>query len=113
MAAWLVLGGVVIAQESGIIRGRVTDKHGAPLPGATVTVRSKSNPSVNNQGTVTNPKGEYRIPAISAGNDYEVTAAFPGFSTQIQRPIDVDTGRQTIAATWVSNIGDGTRPARL
>jgi len=95
MATWLVLSGVAIAQESGIIRGRVTDKHANPLPGATVTVRSKSNPSVNNQGTVASPKGEYRLPAIPAGNDYEITAAFPGFSTQIQRPVDVDTGRAT------------------
>ena len=95
MATWLLLSGAAMAQESGIIRGRVTDRHGNPLPGATVTVRSKSNPSVNNQGTVASPKGEYRLPTIPAGNDYEITAAFPGFSTQIQRPVDVDTGRAT------------------
>jgi hypothetical protein len=94
-AALLVIGGLALAQETGIIRGRMTDKNGEPLPGATITVRSETNPSVNNQGTVTNAKGEYRLATIPAGNDYEVTGAFPGLSTQIQRPIDVDAGRAT------------------
>ncbi|MEE9219194.1 MAG: TonB-dependent receptor [Acidobacteriota bacterium] len=93
LATLLLLQGNLLAQETGTLRGVVTDKQGNPVPGATVTVRSKTHPSVNNQGTITNAKGEFRLPLLPPGNDYELIAAFPEFATVIRRPIDVDAGR--------------------
>jgi hypothetical protein len=90
-----LVAGPVAAQEGATMRGLITDKQGNPLPGATITIRSASNPSVNNQGTVANAKGEYRLPLLPAGDDYEVTCAFPGFTTIIKRPVNLDAGKVT------------------
>ncbi len=95
LLACALSGGGAVGEDGATLRGMVTDKQGNPMPGSTITVRSKSNPSVNNQGTLTNAKGEYRLPLLPPGNDYEITCAFPGFSTIIKRPVDLDAGKVT------------------
>src|SRR3990172_2448062 len=77
------------AQETGTVRGRVTDKDGSPLPGAVVTLRSDKVPSARNMGAVTDARGEFRILSLSPADDYQVSASFPGKTTVIQGPIHV------------------------
>ena len=92
---WVMAVSTAFAQETGVIRGRITDDSGSALVGATVTLRSKSNPSVNSLGQVTNARGEYRFTAIPPGNDYKVTASFPGYGIWTQGPVSVNSGRAT------------------
>jgi len=84
------------AEEGATLQGWVAGREGNPLPGATITIRSGSNPSVNGHGTVANARGEYRLPALPPGSDYEVTCAFPGLATVIMHSIDLDAGKVTV-----------------
>ena len=64
------------AQTTGAIDGTVSDANGAPLPGASVDIRS---PSLQGTRTaVTNSAGRFRFPVIPPGT-YTVTAALAGF----------------------------------
>jgi Carboxypeptidase regulatory-like domain len=64
------------AQDTASITGTVTDKSGAVVPGATVTVTS---PSVGVTRTVmTNPSGAYLVAELSAGT-YILTVSAAGF----------------------------------
>jgi len=60
------------------ISGLVTDSSGAPVPGATVTVKNRST-SVE-RTAITNNAGFYSITALPAGT-YSLTVAQQGFST--------------------------------
>jgi len=82
----------VYAQSAGTVRGVITDKGGAPMPGAVVTLRSAKNPSIDKTGTVTDTRGEFRLLNLPPGDDYQVSAAFPGMSTIVQGPIQVQSG---------------------
>ncbi|HEX7670324.1 MAG TPA: TonB-dependent receptor [Polyangiaceae bacterium] len=66
---------------TGDIDGTISDSNGAPLPGASVEIKS-----VSLQGTrtaVTDAAGRFRFPAVPGGT-YTVTAALSGF-TKIER----------------------------
>ncbi|HEX5855393.1 MAG TPA: carboxypeptidase-like regulatory domain-containing protein, partial [Thermoanaerobaculia bacterium] len=66
---------------TGEIEGTITDSNGAPLPGASVEIKS-----VSLQGTrtaVTDAAGRFRFPALPGGT-YTVLAALSGF-TKIER----------------------------
>jgi hypothetical protein len=86
----------VRARESATLRGRVTDRLGAPLAGATVALKSPSHPSVNQLGAVADLRGEYRLVGLPAADDYEVTCSFPGFATLIRRPVRLAAGGSTV-----------------
>src|SRR5271154_5798625 len=74
----VLLPGSLNAQSliSGDIAGSVTDQSGAAVPGATVTITSKSTGTV--QTASTNAAGSYRIPLLKPG-DYTLVGAAPGF----------------------------------
>ncbi len=74
-----VLAGAVglWAQATGSITGTVTDKSGAVIPGATVTVTNEAQ-NVSHT-TTTNGQGQYLVGGLSAGT-YDVTVAATGFS---------------------------------
>ena len=85
----------MFAQNTGVVRGRIVDESSTPLPGVTVTVRSETNPSTNSLGAVSDARGEFRIANLPPGDDYQLSASFPGLSTVIQRGIVVGVGRVT------------------
>jgi len=58
--------------------GRVVDQAGATLPGATITVIASD--QVPGKVQVTNARGEFAFPGLSAGV-YQLKAELPGFST--------------------------------
>jgi outer membrane receptor protein involved in Fe transport len=83
----------LLAQNTGTLRGRVTDKEGAPLPGAVITAQSEKNPTTRSLGTVADAKGRFRLAGLPPGDDYTVSASFPGMATIIQQPVHIQSDR--------------------
>ena len=92
------------AQTSGgSLIGRVLDKDGAALPGATVTATQKD--TGFNRSTVTETDGNYRLPSLPVGA-YNITVELNGFATVTiedvrlsvasQREINVDMSPSTV-----------------
>jgi protocatechuate 3,4-dioxygenase beta subunit len=74
------------AQETrGIITGRVTDSSDAVLPGALVTLAPAGG------SAVTDPKGEYKLVGVPAGN-YTINVNYVGFSV-FQKDVKVPAGQ--------------------
>ncbi|MGZ6987641.1 MAG: carboxypeptidase regulatory-like domain-containing protein, partial [Thermoanaerobaculia bacterium] len=67
---------VAYSQTTGGIDGTVTDANEAPLPGATVELRSPSLQGIRT--AVTNTAGRFRFPSIPPGT-YAVTSTLSGF----------------------------------
>jgi Carboxypeptidase regulatory-like domain/TonB dependent receptor len=84
---WLLFGARTPAQvDTGSVVGTVTDKTGAIVPGATVTVREESTgrTRVVNSGA----DGSYTISPLKIGI-YTLTVEKPGFETIVQQHIEV------------------------
>jgi hypothetical protein len=76
-------------QQTGEIFGRLADKSGAVLPGATVTV---SGPALIQPRVVTTSEtGTYRVPELPIGT-YSVTFELPGFRTVVMQDIRISIG---------------------
>lgn len=87
--AVLFVPGMVSAQSSSEIFGRVTDSSGGVVPGVTVTL---SGPSlITPQSTVSLESGAYRFPSIPIGL-YTVTFELPGFKRFVRENVRVETG---------------------
>jgi Carboxypeptidase regulatory-like domain len=83
--------GVLQAQVTGAITGRVTDSSGAIVSGAKVTV---TNVSTNfAQGAVTDASGEYHLLALTPGT-YSLSIAGTGFRTFNTNALDVKVNDQ-------------------
>lgn len=65
---------MVNAQETGTIKGLITDANGAPLSGATIAIKTL------NTGTMTDFDGTFTIEKIAVGT-YEVAISYIGFET--------------------------------
>ena len=90
LALFLVIPGVVFAQD-GTITGTVTDAETSePLPGATVQVAGTS------VGTATNVNGMYELSAPSGTQTLQVS--FVGYDT-VERDVQVEAG-ETITADF-------------
>lgn len=92
--AALALGGLALGQQAtaaGSLSGKVTDKDGGVIPGATVSVIAGG----QERKAITNPEGLYRIEGLPPGR-LSVKAVLAGF--QVRRDdIEVLSGRE---ATW-------------
>ena len=75
-------------QQTGDIRGRVTDNSGAVLPGVTVTL---TEPTGTTQTAVTSETGSYIFPRLPIGT-YIVKFEIAGFKTVIREEIRVTIG---------------------
>jgi TonB dependent receptor/Carboxypeptidase regulatory-like domain len=90
----------------GNLIGRVLDKSGGALPGATVTAIQKG--TGLNRNTVTESDGTYRLPSLPAGT-YTVTVELNGYATVTvenvtinvasQRELNVDLSQATVSET--------------
>ncbi len=107
LALGLALLPAAQAQTSGAnLVGKVTDKNGAPLPGATVTVTQKETGLT--RSTVSESDGTYRLPSVPVGT-YTVTVELNGFATVTvedvklnvasQREINIDMSPATVEET--------------
>ena len=72
----LLFCGTLGAQQTGEIRGKITEEKGEPLPGVTVTARS---PHLQGLRTaVSDRSGDFRLPLLPVGT-YSLTFELPGF----------------------------------
>ncbi len=69
----------LLAGTSSDLKGRVTDRSGNPLPGATVTVRNDLL-AVGERGAVTDARGSYLFRGLLPGPGYRVRASLPTFA---------------------------------
>jgi hypothetical protein len=72
----MLAAGAAFAQDTGSVRGTVTDSTGAIVPGATVTLQNEA--TKFNRNVVTDAKGDYYFGAVSPGV-YTITVEIPGF----------------------------------
>ena len=78
---------------TGSVTGRVIDKNGNPLAGATVQVKSASTGFV--RGAQTNIEGRYVIAGIEPGSDYSVQARRIGFAADTKESQTISLGTTT------------------
>jgi hypothetical protein len=78
---------------SGQMTGVVKDPQGQVVPGATVTALHV--PSGSNYEAVTQSDGRFFIPGMRVGGPYKVTAALPGFSSEVKDEVTVSLGTAT------------------
>jgi hypothetical protein len=81
--------GAEAQQQTGEIFGRVTDKSGAVLPGATVTVAGAA--LIQPRVVVASESGTYRVPELPIGT-YSVTFELAGFRTMVMQDIRLTIG---------------------
>ena len=95
----LAIGAIVMAAvasvasaqvTTGSVTGRVTDKNGNPLSGATVQVKSPSTGFV--RGAQTNLEGRYMVAGIEPGADYTITARRIGFAADTKEMQTISLG---------------------
>jgi hypothetical protein len=79
-----------IAQTTSTIEGTVRDANGAVIAGATIKVSGKA--LSTERTTTSEPKGEFRITALPAGN-YTVVASQTGFSTRSFENVELTLNR--------------------
>src|SRR6266705_2365239 len=85
----LAMSGLLLAQGTGTINGRVVDQGGAVIPGAAVTATNTSTGVARD--TVTNGEGLYTIPALIPGV-YDVQAKASGFAPFVRKGVQVVYG---------------------
>lgn len=103
MAAILFfVAGPLLAQE---FTGRVTDKTGAVVPNAIVTVHNVDT-GVNYRGK-TNGTGDYTVPYLTAGH-YSVFTEAAGFKKAVRDGITLQVG-QTAVVNFTLQIGEASQ----
>ena len=92
LLAFALLGGASFLRAQGFtgsIQGRVTDKAGKPISGATVYLTSPS--MLGGRIYVVGKTGDFDFPALASGS-YNVTAEMPGYETIVRDKIPLFTG---------------------
>ena len=85
----------VIAFAQGVttsgMNGKITDKNGDPLPGA--TVMAVHQPTGSEFGNVSDADGFFRIVNMNVGGPYTITVTFVGFDPIVKQGIYLDLGQ--------------------
>ncbi len=85
------------------ITGRVSDKNGEGLVGATVIAIHV--PSGSRYGTATNPSGGFTLPAVRVGGPFSITVTYTGYETQIREGIFTSLGTSSNVNFTVNEAG--------
>lgn len=93
------------SQQKKIMRGKVTDSQGAPVPGVSVYVKGST------QGTITDVNGNYSL--IDIPNDATLVFSFVGMKTQEKsisgiKPLNIVMLDETVGLEEVVAVGYGT-----
>ncbi|MEM5565042.1 TonB-dependent receptor [Psychroserpens sp. AS72] len=83
----LISSFIVSAQETGTIKGLITDANGIPLAGASVSIK------VLNKGAMTDFDGNFAIENIEVGT-YDVSVSYIGYAT-LEQSVTVTSGNAT------------------
>ncbi len=81
-SAWAQLAGATLS-------GEVSDRSGAIIASASVTIRNTATDEVRN--VTTNERGLYNAPSLQPGI-YSVTVSAPGFATRVERDLRLTVG---------------------
>jgi hypothetical protein len=87
----LLIPAALCAQNTGTLKGQVTDQSGAAVPNASVTLTGPNNAVKVAQ---TDSGGNYSVTGLAAGQ-YTVRVMAPGFTLFEKTAMDLDTGRAT------------------
>ncbi|HTP34123.1 MAG TPA: TonB-dependent receptor [Candidatus Acidoferrales bacterium] len=79
----------ILDAQTGVISGQVMDASQAVVPGATVTLDNPANGT--HRVVVSNNVGRYTFPDVAIGR-YNVSAARPGFQTEIKQGVEINVG---------------------
>src|SRR5215469_236232 len=85
----LAISPVAVGQNTGSLRGQVTDPSGAAVPGATVTLTGPANTV---KVASTDAGGSYIIVGLPGGQ-YTIRVSAPGFTLFEKTNLDLTTGR--------------------
>ena len=89
---FVIVSSFAFAQNSGELRGHVTDPSGLVVAGASVTLQDSGHHSVL---ATSGPDGAYVVPNLAPGN-YSATAAAPQLSLTTPRAITIRAGNNTL-----------------
>ena len=97
------------ATQPGSISGKVTEKTGAPILGATVTATIKGTPDPTpfSKSATTDAEGNYVIAQLPTGL-YDVTASAPQHSSATKTDIEVKSNQNTPNVDFVLDAEPGT-----
>jgi outer membrane receptor protein involved in Fe transport len=82
----------VLGGDSTDLKGKVADRVGNPLPGATVVVKNDSL-AVGERGVVSDAEGNYRIPRLPPGPHYRVRITLPSYGPVEFSDIELVAGK--------------------
>ena len=100
----MLAAGAAFAQDTGSVRGNVTDTTGAIVPGATVTLQNEATRFSRN--VVTDAKGDYYFGAVSPGV-YTITVEIPGFKMSSRKGMRISQ-REAAGYDFVLEVGAQT-----
>jgi len=84
---------ITVSRGSVALWGKVIDEQGEPIIGATIQVTGPAMPGF--QGAATDINGEYRVPSLPPGKNYQVKVEAQGYGTQIRQGIEITAGNST------------------
>lgn len=84
----------LVAQENGMIRGKILDENGVPLPQANIVTEVYG----NLVGTVTDYDGNFSLKPLPEGK-YDITVTFIGYNDYKLKGIEIDDGQVYFAKT--------------
>jgi len=98
----LALSMSAFAQQGGGLQGRVTDEAGQPVIGAMIQVTGAT--LAGFQGAATDTTGNYTIPFLPVGSNYQVKVEAPGYNTVVRKGVNIPLG-MTISLPFVLSQG--------
>jgi len=100
---WLAFPPELAAQSmSGTVRGVVTDKQDAVVPGATVALRNVATNATRT--TISENNGSYRFLNVPGG-DYELTIELTGFSKYVRSGITLSLNQDAVVDVQIQPAG--------
>jgi hypothetical protein len=115
MRTTLLLGALIcsglpaLCQTFGEITGRVSDRTGAGVPDAAMTLTNTTTNAVRQ--TVSTTDGDYSFPSLPPGT-YNVKAEHPGFKVETQVSIEVQV-QQTVRIDFTLDVGQVTQSVEV
>src|SRR5262245_23048938 len=80
------------ASSEATLVGKVTDKSGQPLPGATLVLKNDSL-AFQERGTLSDTNGEYRFAHLPPGGGYQLTVSLSTYATVVFSDVSLAAGR--------------------
>jgi hypothetical protein len=105
----LLVASAAFAQDSGSIRGTVTDTTGAVVPGATVTLTNEATKYARN--VVTDAKGGYYFGAVQPAA-YTIKAEIPGFKQSERKGLRLNQ-REAAGLDFTLEVGAQTEKVEV